>query len=68
MFLEIPALDCPKNVEYLKSWDGELRFIPNIVLKRYRRKDLETSVDLQLGAGTTTDESPSEEMECNIIP
>ena len=60
MFSEIPALDCPKNVEYLKSWDGELRFIPNIVLKRYRKKNLETSIDSQ--SGNKTDESPSEEM------
>jgi len=60
MFSEIPALDCPKNVEYLKSWDGELRFIPNIVLKRYRKKNLETPIDSQ--SGTKTDESPSEEM------
>jgi hypothetical protein len=32
---------CPKNLEYLLSWTGELRFLQNITLKRYRKRDLE---------------------------
>lgn len=42
-FLEIPDLGCSKNVEYLKEWNGELRFIQNIQLKRYRKRDLQPS-------------------------
>lgn len=37
--LEIPDLSCPKNVEYLRSWTGVLRFIPNITIKRFRKPD-----------------------------
>lgn len=35
--LEIPDLSNPKNLEYLRSWTGVLRFIPNITLKRFRK-------------------------------
>jgi len=28
-------------LEYLLSWTGELRFLQNITLKRYRKRDLE---------------------------
>lgn len=37
---EIPDLSCPKNLEYLRLWDGELRFIQNINLRRFRKKEL----------------------------
>lgn len=42
-FSEIPDLLCPKNLEYIQSWNGELRYIQNIALKRYRQRDLENS-------------------------
>ncbi len=37
IILEIPDLSCPKNLEYLRSWTGVLRFIPNITIKRFRK-------------------------------
>ncbi|CAG0888423.1 unnamed protein product [Darwinula stevensoni] len=38
--IEMPDLFNHKNVEYLLAWNGELRYVNNIKLKRYRRKDL----------------------------
>lgn len=37
LITEIPDLSCPKNLEYLRKWNGELRFIQNINLKRFRK-------------------------------
>ena len=37
IILEIPDLLCPKNLEYLRTWTGVLRFIPNITIKRFRK-------------------------------
>lgn len=39
---EIPDLMCPKNLEYLRTWNGELRFIQNINLKRFRKSNSQT--------------------------
>lgn len=44
IILEIPDLSCPKNLEYLRSWTGVLRFIPNITIKRFR-KPVQTKAD-----------------------
>merc|ERR1712071_553976 len=38
--LEIPDVMCSKNLEYLRKWDGSLKFISNISLKRCNKKNL----------------------------
>ncbi|XP_042878154.1 translation machinery-associated protein 16-like [Penaeus japonicus] len=35
---------CPKNVEAFKSWSGEIRFLSNFKLRKYKRKDLEDNL------------------------
>ena len=37
---EIPDMMCSKNVEYLRKWDGSLKFISNITVTRYSQKKL----------------------------
>ncbi len=39
--LEMPDLLDPKNFEYFRSWNGELRFVQNIKLRRFRRSWIE---------------------------
>ena len=38
--LEMPDLLDPEILDYFKKWNGELKFVQNIRLKRFRRKDL----------------------------
>ena len=38
--LEMPDLLNKDTLCYFKNWNGELRFVQNIGLKRFRRKDL----------------------------
>lgn len=45
---EIPDLFDPKNLEFLRTWTGELRFLQNIKLKRFRRKDAENVSNIQV--------------------
>ena len=40
--LEMPDLLDPQNFKYFSNWNGELRYVQNIKLKRFRRCDLET--------------------------
>ena len=39
--LEIPDLLDSKNLHYFLEWQGELKFVQNIKLKRFRKKDLQ---------------------------
>ena len=39
--LEMPDLGDEANYKYFLNWNGELRFVQNIKLRRYRRKELE---------------------------
>lgn len=39
--LEMPDLLNSDNLKYFKDWNGELRFVQNIKLRRFSRKDLE---------------------------
>ena len=41
--LEMPDLLDPQNFKYFSDWNGELRYVQNIKLKRFRRCDLERS-------------------------
>ena len=41
--LEMPDLLDPENFKYFTNWNGELRYVQNIKLKRFRRCDLEAS-------------------------
>ena len=41
--LEMPDLLDPQNFQYFSDWNGELRYVQNIKLKRVRRCDLESS-------------------------
>ncbi len=38
--LEMPNLLDQDNFQYFSDWSGELRFVPNITLKRFKRSDL----------------------------
>ena len=42
--LEMPDLMDPKNFAYFREWNGELRFVQNIKLRRFKRKELENPV------------------------
>ena len=33
----------PENLEYLRNWNGELRFVQNIKVRRFRKSELMTS-------------------------
>ena len=39
--LEMPDLGDEANCKYFLNWNGELRFVQNIKLRRCRRKELE---------------------------
>ena len=39
--LEMPDLGDEANYRYFLNWNGELRIVQNIKLRRYRRKELE---------------------------
>ena len=41
--LEMPDLLDTENFKYFTNWNGELRYVQNIKLKRFRRCDLEAS-------------------------
>ena len=41
--LEMPDLLDPNNFKYFSNWNGELRFVQNIKLRRFRRSELEMS-------------------------
>ena len=43
--LELPNLFDSENFEYFNSWGGELRFVQNIKLNRFTRKELESDED-----------------------
>ena len=44
--LEMPDLLDLKNLEYFNNWNGELRFVQNIKLRRFRKSELEP-VDME---------------------
>uniref|UniRef100_A0A8D8LJN5 Translation machinery-associated protein 16 n=1 Tax=Cacopsylla melanoneura TaxID=428564 RepID=A0A8D8LJN5_9HEMI len=39
--IELVDVFIPKQLELLKSWTGELRYLPNFVLKRFNKSSLE---------------------------
>ena len=39
--LEMPDLLDPDNYDYFNKWNGELRFVQNIKLKRFKKADLQ---------------------------
>ena len=41
--LEMPDLLDPDNFQYFSNWNGELRFVQNIKLRRFRKSELERS-------------------------
>lgn len=50
--LEIPDLLDQENLNYLKDWNGELRFVQNIKLRRFHRKQLmSATVDNKMDDG-----------------
>lgn len=42
--LELPDFFDQKTLEYFRGWEGEVRFVQNIKLKRFRKSDLEAGV------------------------
>ncbi|XP_063592404.1 translation machinery-associated protein 16-like [Penaeus indicus] len=59
---------CPKNLQTFKSWSGELRFLSNLKLRKYKRKDLEDNLTSILepepsSAAPTEDETMDEDTE-----
>lgn len=45
--LEMPDLLDPANFKYFSNWEGELRFVQNIKLRRFRKSELELSAKSQ---------------------
>ena len=39
--LEMPDLCDPENYKYFCNWDGELKYVQNIKLRRYKKSELE---------------------------
>lgn len=39
--LEMPDLYDPDNYKYFSNWNGELKFVQNIKLRRYKKSELE---------------------------
>ena len=39
--IELPDFFDADNLSYFSAWDGEVRFVQNIKLRRFRRSDLE---------------------------
>ena len=39
--LELPDLFDADNLSYFTAWDGEVRYVQNIKLRRFRRSELE---------------------------
>ena len=42
--LELPDFFDQKTLEYFRGWEGEVRYVQNIKLKRFRKSDLEAGV------------------------
>jgi len=45
MEIEVPDLINGRNFEYFKKWEGGIRFLLNIKLKRVTQKNVEDDVD-----------------------
>lgn len=45
---------CLKNLDYLRKWDGALKFVTNIKLKRYSKKKLLSPEPQSSGESTET--------------
>merc|ERR1711974_175733 len=54
--LEFPDLLDPDNFKYFRSWNGELRFVQNIKIKKFTRKALTENQ----GTESQIDETPAE--------
>lgn len=58
---------CPKNLQTFKSWSGELRFLSNLKLRKYKRKDLEDNLTSRLepesSSAAPTEETMDEDTE-----
>lgn len=50
----------PDSIKVFKSWTGELRFLPNIKLRKYTKQGLEAMI---LGTQDPEDQSDSHQME-----
>ena len=44
--LELPDLYDPDNYKYFSNWNGELKYVQNIKLRRYKKSELEP-VDME---------------------
>eukprot|EP00092_Neocalanus_flemingeri_P011805 GFUD01012728.1.p1 GENE.GFUD01012728.1~~GFUD01012728.1.p1 ORF type:complete len:183 (-),score=80.77 GFUD01012728.1:61-609(-) len=45
--MELPDLFDPANLEYFTAWNGEVRFVQNIKLRRMRRAELEDTDEME---------------------
>lgn len=43
--LEVPDLINGKNLDYFRTWNGEIKFLPNIKLRKMLRKDLDSAYE-----------------------
>ena len=43
--LEMPDLLDAENLKYFREWSGELRFVQNIKLGRFKKKEMEESAN-----------------------
>lgn len=59
--VEVPDLVNGKNLEYFRNWSGEIRYFPNIKLKKSKRLDLKTEVKENEGEQTEEDDEKSTE-------
>ncbi|XP_069688769.1 translation machinery-associated protein 16 [Periplaneta americana] len=66
--LEIPDLMNAKQLEILRSWNGELRFLQNFKLKRFSRKNLQSLISSSEPNQTKleTDESTSTSAQSKV--
>ncbi|XP_045211721.2 translation machinery-associated protein 16-like [Mercenaria mercenaria] len=56
--IEVPDLINGKNLEYFRNWTGEIRYFPNIKLRKSKRSDLKTSVEEHIDESENTEELP----------
>ncbi|KAI5712424.1 hypothetical protein M8J75_008244 [Diaphorina citri] len=58
--IELVDVFIPKQLELLKSWTGELRYLPNFVLKRFNKSNLQKKFKQNTSKDKTQKEEPSE--------
>merc|ERR1712111_91896 len=63
--MELPDLTDPENFKYFHRWNGELRFVQNIKIKKFSRKSLGQSDDDEIKTPDSATKE-SEDMDTNV--